>query len=426
MKYILVGLEYSAELLVAEFLFLHSFQKRDGWKKRIFLLFPLCACFVCLPNYPLLNDSLGNILAYLLLFAGSVAYYFSIYQATIWSTMFCCIAGYITQHLAFNLHMCMLRATGRDFNIAMATEPQYWLFWCIAYICTYIVSYKLFGKKIKNGDCGDLNNRALISLLGVLLLITVVFNVLSDSTSPNLYAAILMKLYSSLCCILLLFVQFGLLSENKMSHELETVQHLLQQDRKQYEIAKENADLINMLCHDYRLQKNLYGKRGVVANQTAWEKAVGDYESIARIGNQALDVILTENVQRCKADHIQLTCMADGEKLNFVDEADLYALLSNAIDNAVSSVKKIEEVDKRFISLTIRGVGKCVSIHLENYYTGTLSLENGLPVSTKEDTSIHGYGMRSMQTIAERYNGSLTIELHDQIFALNILLIDPN
>ena len=38
----------------------------------------------------------------------------------------------------------------------------------------------------------------------------------------------------------------------KLKSDLETIRQLWEQDRRQYEAAKENIDLINIKCHDLK------------------------------------------------------------------------------------------------------------------------------------------------------------------------------
>ena len=63
-----------------------------------------------------------------------------------------------------------------------------------------------------------------------------------------------------------------------------------------------------------------------------------------------------------------------------------------------------------------------VSIHVENCFEGSLSFEDGLPQTSKEDKSYHGFGMKSMQTIAEKYGGFLTASTKSGVFNLDIVI----
>ena len=50
-------------------------------------------------------------------------------------------------------------------------------------------------------------------------------------------------------------------------------------------------------------------------------------------------------------------------------------------------------------------------------------MENGLPVTTKlDEQGFHGFGMKSIRLIAEKYDGSLSVKTQDNVFNLNILL----
>ena len=53
------------------------------------------------------------------------------------------------------------------------------------------------------------------------------------------------------------------------------------------------------------------------------------------------------------------------DKISLVD---LYTLLGNAIDNAIESVDKLPEPDKKTISLTIRDQGKMLFFHICNIF----------------------------------------------------------
>lgn len=63
-----------------------------------------------------------------------------------------------------------------------------------------------------------------------------------------------------------------------------------------------------------------------------------------------------------------------------------------------------------------------VIILIKNYCDHPLDFHNGLPVTNKDNPKEHGYGMKTIQSIAEKYNGNLSIHLEDEIFTLAILL----
>ena len=52
-------------------------------------------------------------------------------------------------------------------------------------------------------------------------------------------------------------------------------------------------------------------------------------------------------------------------------------------------------------------------------------MENGLPVTTKDDHSLHGYGLKSVRKIVDKYRGTLSVFSSDGMFFVNILLENP-
>ena len=61
-------------------------------------------------------------------------------------------------------------------------------------------------------------------------------------------------------------------------------------------------------------------------------------------------------------------------------------------------------------------------MHVENPCAGTLTMRDGLPVTTKGDEDYHGFGMLSMKTVAEQYGGGLSVRAEDGAFILDIVL----
>ena len=117
-----------------------------------------------------------------------------------------------------------------------------------------------------------------------------------------------------------------------------------------------------------------------------------------------------------------VTCVADGEAIEFMHPMDITALFGNALDNAIESVKKIADPEKRLIHMVVSRQKNFLRIKVENCYEGTLEFENGMPKTTKLDKKFHGYGMKSIKTIVEKYSGSVTVLAKDGWFELRILI----
>ena len=134
-----------------------------------------------------------------------------------------------------------------------------------------------------------------------------------------------------------------------------------------------------------------------------------------------LDTILTTKSLQCQNQGISLTCVADGQALDFMNPMDISALFGNALDNAIEGVKKLSDPEKRLIHVSVAKQKNFLRIRVENCYVGELQYENGVLATTKQDKQYHGFGMKSMKQIVEKYNGSMTVNTKDGWFELRIL-----
>ena len=299
----------------------------------------------------------------------------------------------------------------------------------LCYFLSYWLIYAIFGRKIKKGGGMRIKSLSLLLLIGAGLIVDIVLNsvvIYSDMSFEN---SLVNYITNLMCCILLLYSQFGLLLNKELEGELQTMQQLLNQDKEQYASLKENIDLINMKCHDMRHQIREIGISKSLNSEVIdeMEKSITLYDTMVKTGNEALDVILSEKSLLCYRKGIVLTCVADGGRLDFMSATDLYSLFGNALDNAIEAVMKIDDPDGRIIGLRIHAVGQMVTINLKNSFVGEVELDDdGFPVTTKEDKRYHGFGLKSIRYVVEKYDGSVAVQVEDGMFNLNVLVPLPS
>ena len=212
-----------------------------------------------------------------------------------------------------------------------------------------------------------------------------------------------------------------------LSQELDMQQELFRKHKEQYEMAAENVELINRKCHDLKHQisalKFMLDESARKDYIRELERSVMIYDSEVKTGNEILDTILTEKSLVCEAKQIQLSCVADGEALSFMDAVDVYTIFGNAIDNAIESVSQLPDPGMRGISLLVTRKGDMGMIQTENYYESQSDLSEGLPSTTKQtEPGYHGFGLKSIRYTAEKYGGFMTIETANSIFLLRVVL----
>ena len=238
--------------------------------------------------------------------------------------------------------------------------------------------------------------------------------------AESLTLSIVIKAFCVVFGFFVLIICAGIFSANDREQQIHVLNQLMKQEKLQLESVKANMDVINMKCHDL---KHIIGRieDKLTAEETdSLREAIQFYDANINTGNEVLDVVLCEKAMLCEKNGIRFSCMADGTAFSFLPAVQLYSLFGNIIDNAVEAVGKLGDEEKKVVSLVCSSDAGGVFLEESNYFTGEFRPEQGLPATSKEDTSRHGYGLKSIRYIAERYNGSLEIRTEEQMFFLRV------
>ena len=109
------------------------------------------------------------------------------------------------------------------------------------------------------------------------------------------------------------------------------------------------------------------------------------------------------------------------EKLSFIRENDIYALLGNILDNAIEASEKRKKDEERVVNISTISKEGFIRIHEENFFDGDLIYENNVLKTTKQNKLDHGFGVKSIKLIAEKYHGDVSSSAKDGKFILDIL-----
>ena len=430
------------ELLVIEGLLIHRLKRRKFFALRA--AFAVAVCFLAAVLYPVGENTYSGLYAslmFLVLFSVTCGAMLFVCKISFKNAAFCAIAAYSAQHLAYEIFKLILTPFdifvaqnmygngmvhfGDIDGIALAVMLAY----VDIYFVVYAAAYFFIGKKIR-GDAIRIKNMSLLILSGVILLIDVVLNafIVYIDAGYNKTYDIMAGIYNALCCMLVFYIQRSIIDAGDMKNELETVAHLLQQAKKQYQIKKEEIDLINIKCHDLKYQVGKYVRGGGLdgAAVSEIENMISIYDATIKTGNEVLDIILTEKSLICQSKNIKLTCMVDRADLGFISDGELFVLFGNMFDNAMEAASHVSDPEKCCINLNIHREGGFISVMMENYYADDIYFdERGMPVTKKSDKNYHGFGLKSIRIVVEKYDGDLSLSAEDGLFRLNILLPLP-
>lgn len=242
-------------------------------------------------------------------------------------------------------------------------------------------------------------------------------------------------LYSNgLVCLLVLAVNLsflifdGVLAKEKYAEEeLKTQNKLMAlQMRNQDEINNMYQSILS-LKHDMNNHLHTISGYMQVGEYTKAQEYVGEIAGeIGKIksfhsGNAVVDALIGSKTALAEMNGIMVDVdMAVLPDLQMAD-GDLTVMIGNLYDNAIDANLKIPEVDKRFIHIKILFDGGNVlfifeNAALEEEHTGSTEVW----ATTKEDSSVHGFGIKNIDRIVQMYGGYCERDLKDHVFRCRI------
>lgn len=254
-----------------------------------------------------------------------------------------------------------------------------------------------------------------------------------DTIEPGSVDWTIIYLTQLLLCVIM-YLQSELFKKSAMRQELTLMNMLWKKEQEQYELSRENIALINQKCHDLKHQIRAIrymSREEIDAYLEEIEESIEIYESIVKSGNEVLDTILTEKSLYCRERGITVSCVADGRQMGFINTIDLYAILGNALDNAIEAVEKFNTREKRQIDVMIYKEKQFLVINIVNpikeklVFDEELRYDADLPQTTKADRFHHGFGLMSIRYMVKKYDGYLNLSEEDGCFSLKILIPIP-
>ena len=350
-------------------------------------------------------------------------------------TGFFCAKAFINAEFAASLCWQIHYFYTGDFSGQEKGTPEQML-WCVLhmvviYAVLYILIYLIERYLKKDIEELQITRRELLVVYFVMIMVYCISNVsyvdvksiFSAGTAMDVF---IIRTLADLSGMAVLYAYHIQVKEIQMRFEKDTLRNIMDMQYKNYKLSKESIDIVNQKYHDLKHQINLL-KSGADSEKAGeyleqMEREIKIYETQNKTGNKVLDTILTSKSMHCQRHGIELKFMGEGQLLNFMEDMDISALFGNMLDNAIESVVKIKDRQKRLISLHVIQDKQFIRIRTENYCEENVQFQDGIPITTKKDKRFHGYGMKSMKKIVEKYGGSVMAGKANNWFELKILI----
>lgn len=350
-------------------------------------------------------------------------------------TGFFCAKAFINAEFAASLCWQIHYFYTGDFSGQEVGTPEQMLWrvlhMIVIYAVLYILIYLLERYLKKDIEELQITRRELLVVYFVMIMVYCISNVsyvdvksiFSAGTAMDVF---IIRTLADLSGMAVLYAYHIQVKEIQMRFEKDTLRNIMDMQYKNYKLSKESIDIVNQKYHDLKHQINLL-KSGADSEKAGeyleqMEREIKIYETQNKTGNKVLDTILTSKSMHCQRHGIELKFMGEGQLLNFMEDMDISALFGNMLDNAIESVVKIKDRQKRLISLHVIQDKQFIRIRTENYCEENVQFQDGIPITTKKDKRFHGYGMKSMKKIVEKYGGSVMAGKANNWFELKILI----
>lgn len=216
-----------------------------------------------------------------------------------------------------------------------------------------------------------------------------------------------------------LFESYG--TSLKKQYELESNEH---QMKLEYEYLNEiitRQTISAKEMHD--LKNQLYAIRDAIKNDDAKGlemidgicKTVNSAQEIKYTTNSAINALINSKKKLMDEKKIKLNCDINVLNFDFIASLDACALLGNLLDNAIEALDKEENKN-----VSIKMIEHCnyLSIQISN---DSSNLNENLE-TTKKNKNAHGYGLKNVKEIVEKYQGNLQIKKTEGKFIVSIIL----
>lgn len=210
------------------------------------------------------------------------------------------------------------------------------------------------------------------------------------------------------------------IEKQKLQATLTCQQNEIQQLERQY---KE----ISVLRHDHKSQlsclRTLIEQGDFEEAKKYLEKSIGrkscDSMPYIHCSSSVLNAVINEKFSKAEQYNISVTCRILTKIPDYL-EYDLSIMLSNLLDNSIEACRNNTISSK--IVLTISETAGYYRVAVKNTIQGSVLEKNRNLKTNKKNEEMHGWGLKSVEDIAQKHTGTLDIYEKNGMFVASILL----
>lgn len=162
------------------------------------------------------------------------------------------------------------------------------------------------------------------------------------------------------------------------------------------------------------------GEIGQIKNYvSAMENNLVESRRLVDSGNTALDTVLNYMLQRAVDKKIQLNVKVVVPSDLKLSAYDMNIIFGNLLENTIEAQKDVKNPS---IDLEINYLMDSLIVEISNKCSQKVIFKGGLPVTTKQSVGEHGYGLKNVKKVLDKYISTLEFECSDECFTVKILM----
>lgn len=427
------------ELIVSQLIFFRGEEKRRLFLLRLLGIVALAFGFCSLAGYLISEVMLAfeyskasllltSLCFYLIIFPAQMLFALFLYKTASKRRASLLIFSFVFRQVVFSLYVALFTLINPNL-VFFKYESATWAN-CAIYLGFYLAFYlAMFFVKRNTKSSGDsFLDKPIMVVLLLSIAASVVLYVIGEcySREDNDFMYCLLLFSNVISLVLISSVEFLMRKMFFLRNENMLTQQLLQERESQFKFAKANMEKLHIVAHDLKHQTAILREGGAEAEQILdnIDNAVEDYETILITENQTLNVILNEKWHYCQKHSIRMSAIVDPEALRKLGVLEMYTLFGNLLDNAIEATRKLNDKEKRTISLKVAHEKGVSLIDIRNYFSGKIKMKEGAIATSKGDAFSHGYGLKSVKAIIDKYGGDVQTLPDGDVFIVKIIIPD--
>jgi sensor histidine kinase YesM len=325
---------------------------------------------------------------------------------------------YVINSILFTLYTKILFG---QISIDFLTGYYYYTFIILTKL-VFFVSCFFISKTIKKNEL-SFKKTELIYIIVLLLAVNTMFISFNSLVYSKFYSDT--NIIISIISITIIFIVFFklIININKNSNELEHKKHQIELLNYEIENTKKNLELNSQLSiakhdiiHLISLLKSSATKKELEFNKNIIEKYNQKVEAISipfNTSNETVNYILSSKKEKAISNNIDFKTTVNIASDIKIDELDLSLLLSNLLDNAIENC-----TGKKRIEIIIKNTNMFTMI-IQNSIDKSI-LKNNPKLKTSKNAKDHGYGIKCIKEIINKYKGEIIFEEKADYFIVYI------